>query len=286
MAWTVTRTGFPPTISAKGPAAAILLVDDRPCGRRTKPDTIHRRLDVQNYDLRYDEARYSAAAAPASARAAFLKGTYGHLAAAVLAFVGIEAALFYSGLADTIVTQYLRLPFAMLGLVVGFLVASYVAGYMAQSHFPKPVQYLGLAGYVLVEAVIFLPLLYYAQAKYPGQYLPLQAGALTLVSVAALTLAVWTSGVNFSFLGPVLWVGSLVAIGVILASIFMGFTLGLVFVAAMCVLASLAVVYQTSNVIHEYGPGQEVAAALGLFSAVAMMFWYVLQLLMSGGSRE
>ena len=57
--------------------------------------------------------------------------------------------------------------------------------------------------------------------------------------------------------------------------------MGLVFVAAMIVLASLMVVYQTSNILHEYGPGQEVGAALGLFASIATMFFYVLQLFMS-----
>lgn len=241
---------------------------------------------MQNYDLRYDESRYSAAAAPASARAAFLKGTYAHLAGAVLLFVAVEGALFASGAAEPLVRSFLSIPYAGLALLVGFIGASFAAQYMAQGTMPKPVQYLGLGGFVLAEAAIFLPLLYMAEARFPGQYLALQAGGVTLLAVAALTLAVWTSGVNFSFLGPVIWVASLVALGVILASIFIGFNLGLVFIAAMIVLASLAVVYQTSNVIHEYGPGQEVAAALGLFSSVALMFWYVLRLFMMPSSQD
>ncbi len=236
---------------------------------------------MQNYDLRYDESRYSAATAPASARAAFLKGTYAHLAGAVLLFVALEAGLFYSGLADQVAATLFSVKYAGLILFGGFMAASFAASWLASSHMPLGLQYVGLGGYVLAEVAIFLPLLWLAEHRYPGQNLPLQAGAVTLLAVAALTLAVFTSGVNFSFLGPVIWVASLVALGVILCSIFAGFSLGLVFVAAMIVLASLAVVYQTSNVIHEYGPGQEVAAALGLFSSVALMFWYVLQLFMA-----
>ena len=193
-----------------------------------------------------------------------------------------RAALFASGLAEPLARGFFGLPFAGLLLMVGFMAASYMASYFAQSQQPE-------AGAVRraravcswPSAVIFLPLLYIAERQFPGQYIAAQAGIVTLMAVAALTAAVWTSGVNFSFLGPVLWVASFVALGVIVASLIFGFSLGLVFIAAMIVFGSLAVVYQTSNIIHEYGPGQEVAAALGLFAAIATLFWYVLRLFMS-----
>ncbi len=242
---------------------------------------------MQNYDLRYGEDKYSAASAPVSVRAAFLRNTYLHVAGAILAFVGLEAALFASGLADQIAPSFFRLPFANLLILFGFMAAGMLASYFARSSNPKPVQYAGLGLYVLAEVAVFLPLLYLAERAFPGQMLIAKAGVVTLLAVAGLTLAVWTSGVNFSFLRPVIWVGSLVALGVILASfIFGGSILGTVFVAAMIVLASLGIVYQTSNILHEYGPGQEVAASLGLFGSIATMFWYVLQLFMSGGSRN
>lgn len=236
---------------------------------------------MENYDLRYGDNRYVAAAAPVSARAAFLKGTYAHVAGAILAFVAVEAALFGSGLAEPLLRGLFSDKLAGIFVILGVLVGSYVASYFASSVHPKPVQYAGLGLYVLIQAVIFLPVLYRAEMRFPGQYLALQAGIVTLLAVAALTAAVWTSGVNFSFLGPVVWVGFLVALGVVICSYAFGFSLGLVFVAAMIVLASLMVVYQTSNILHEYGPGQEVGAALGLFASIATMFFYVLQLFMS-----
>jgi FtsH-binding integral membrane protein len=33
--------------------------------------------------------------------------------------------------------------------------------------------------------------------------------------------------------------------------------------------------------MHEYRVGQHVAASLALFASVALLFWYILQLLMS-----
>ena len=41
----------------------------------------------------------------------------------------------------------------------------------------------------------------------------------------------------------------------------------------MVVFASGAILYNTSNLIHRYQPGQHVAAALSLFASVALLFW-------------
>jgi len=39
--------------------------------------------------------------------------------------------------------------------------------------------------------------------------------------------------------------------------------------------------YNTSNIMHHYGPEQHVAAALALFASVALWFWYVLLIVMA-----
>ena len=83
-----------------------------------------------------------------------------------------------------------------------------------------------------------------------------------------------------------LMVAGLAALGVVLCSALFGFNLGIVFVAAMLVLASGYILYDTSNVLHHYRIGQHVAAALALFASVALMFWYMVQLLMSLSSRD
>ena len=41
------------------------------------------------------------------------------------------------------------------------------------------------------------------------------------------------------------------------------------------------ILYSTSKVMHDYQTDQYVAASLELFAAVALLFWYVLRLLMS-----
>ena len=49
---------------------------------------------------------------------------------------------------------------------------------------------------------------------------------------------------------------------------------------AMIALACGYILYDTSNVLHNYRTDQYVAAALALFAAVMLLFWYVLRILL------
>lgn len=44
---------------------------------------------------------------------------------------------------------------------------------------------------------------------------------------------------------------------------------------------ALLVMTEASRVLHDYRPGQHVAAALELFASIALLFWYVLRLFSS-----
>jgi FtsH-binding integral membrane protein len=46
----------------------------------------------------------------------------------------------------------------------------------------------------------------------------------------------------------------------------------------MVLLAAGYMLYQTSQVLAHYDPGSHVAAALALFSSVALMFWYIIRI--------
>ena len=61
-------------------------------------------------------------------------------------------------------------------------------------------------------------------------------------------------------------------------SLAFGFNLGIVFSIGMVLLAAGQILYQTSQVLAHYDPRQHVAAALALFSSVALMFWYVIRI--------
>ena len=223
----------------------------------------------------------TAAMAPVSARVAFIRRTYAHLAVAIAAFVGIEGALLNTGLGDQLMAAIFRNNVGMLGLLLLFVGGGYLAQYLARSTRSVALQYMGLSMYVLLECVIFLPIMTYAEWKFPGQHLAMQAGGLTLVVFGGLTVAVFASGKDFSFMGPFLFVCSLLAIGFVFAGAVFGFNIGLVFTVAMIALAAGYIIYDTSNIIHQYGTDQHVAASLSLFASVALMFYYILRLFIS-----
>lgn len=226
-----------------------------------------------------------AAQATESERAGFIRKTYLHLLGAVLAFCGIEAVLLNTPLAEAMTRQMLGHGQTGWLLVIGaFMVVSFVANKWAMSSTSMGTQYMGLALYVVGQAVITLPLLYVARLEF-GNGIILNAALLTGVIFLGLTGAVFITGADFSFLRSILMVLGVAAMGVIICSALFGFNLGIVFVAAMIVFCAGYILYDTSNVLHHYQIGQHVAASLALFASVALLFWYVLQLLMSLNRR-
>ncbi|MBC7797685.1 MAG: US12 family protein [Pyrinomonadaceae bacterium] len=223
---------------------------------------------------------YTVADAEPSVRAEFIRKTYSHLAGAILLFSALEYILINSPLAEPILNTMLGGRFSWLIVLGAFMGISYLANWWANSQTSKTMQYLGLGLFVVAESILFLPLLYIAAERTGGSNIIGQAGIITLTLFAALTATVFVTRRDFSFLQPILMIGGFVALGVIVASILFGFNLGLLFSAVMVLFAAGAILYDTSNVMNRYNPNQHVAASLALFSSVALMFWYVLRILM------
>jgi FtsH-binding integral membrane protein len=230
-----------------------------------------------SYPMEYVDHRIAAEAA-ADARAAFIRRTYGHLAGAILAFTLLETLLLQL-VPEELLASMFSTRFSWLICMGAFMGVAYLADYWARSATSRPLQYAGLALYVVAQAVIFLPLLYVASTFAPD-VIP-KAGILTLTIFGGLTLAVFLTRQDFSYLRTFLSVASFVALGVIVVSLFMGGGLGLWFAAAMVVLACGFILYDTSNVLHHYRTDQYVAAALALFASVALLFWYILQIFLA-----
>ena len=218
-----------------------------------------------------------AADAVADARAAFIRRTYLHLFGAIVAFMGLEAVFLT---VEPIQQTMLQLVGANWWIaLIGFLVVSWVARWWASSGANPALQYAGLALYTVAEAVIFVPLLWFA-SHMDSAIIP-TAGFLTLLIFGGLTVTVFVTGADFSFLRGALVVASLLAVGAVFASLFAGFSLGIWFSAAMIGLMSGYILYDTSNMLHHYRTDQHVAASLALFASVATLFWYVIRLFMS-----
>lgn len=211
-------------------------------------------------------------------RVAFIRKTYAHLLFAILAFVGIEVALFATGLAEVIAHAMLSVSWLLvLGLFMG---VGWLADWWAHKDTSPGLQYMGLILYVVAEAIIFVPILYIASAYSDPSVIP-SAAVTTLLVFAGLTVSVFATKKDFSFLRSGLMIAGFLAIGLIIAASLFGFELGLLFSVAMAGLAAGYVLYYTSNVLHHYNTNQHVAASLALFSAVALLFWYILRIFMS-----
>ena len=207
-------------------------------------------------------------------RNAFIRKTYAHLLLAVLAFIGIEVYLFQTGLAQSMAQAMLSVNW--LFILGGFVLLSWLATHFAQSSQNKGMQYLGLGLYVILQAIIFVPMLYIAQAKAGGGVIE-TAGTATIIGFAGLTLIAFSTRTDFSFLGKFLLWGGLGAMLLIICGSLFGFHLGTFFSVAMIIFAGAAILYDTSNIIHHFGEDQYVAASLQLFASVAMLFFYLLR---------
>lgn len=223
---------------------------------------------------------YSAAEALPAERATFIRKTYLHLAGAVLAFVVLEAYLLYAGIGELAVQTMLGTQYSWLIVLGLFMGVSFLAQWWANSQTSKPLQYMGLAIFILAEAIIFLPLLFMATV-YSTPDVIVKAGIVTLGLFLGLTAVVFLTKKDFSFLGPILMIGGFVAMGFIASGIIFGFSLGSIFAFAMVAFAGAAILYETSNILHRYNPNQHVAASLSLFASVALLFWYILRIFMS-----
>ncbi len=223
------------------------------------------------------EAMHSVSSSSIDARVSFIRKTYAHLMGAILAFVGLEVMLFQSGLAEVVASAMLSVSWLL--VLALFMGVAWAADWLAHSETSKAVQYVGLGLYVVAEAFLMTPLLYMAVAYSDPSVLP-SAVVTTLVVFAGLTVAVFVTKKDFSFLRTALVVASFGALGLIIAATLFGFQLGMLFSVAMAVVAAGFVLYSTSNVLLHYNTHQYVAASLALFSSVALMFWYILRIFM------
>lgn len=230
----------------------------------------------------FDQANpYTVSAASIDQRAEFIRKTYYHVAGAVAVFAIL--------LATFLEIPAMRSFGSMMGqnwmvVLIAFMAVSWLADKWAHSATSLSKQYLGLGVFVVAEALIFLPMIMIAADFYPGV---IQKAALaTLALLLGLTFVAFTTKKDFSFLGGIIKIGGFIALGLIAMQFLpipglQGFDLGLWFSVGMVALASASILYNTSNMIHHYRTDQYVAASMGLFASVALLFWYLLRIFMS-----
>lgn len=225
-----------------------------------------------------EQVNYLAPVAEASVedRSEFIWKCYAHVVGAILAFAAIQAYFFQSGIAERIALPMLNNWMMVLG---AFMLGGWGATHVAHRLQSTAAQYAAFAFFIVMEAVIFVPMLYIAAMTQPGVID--SAAGVTIVGCVALIATAMITRKDFSFLrGMLVWIG-LLAMGGIFASLIFGFELGTWFSVGMIGFAGAAVLYDTSNILHHYPKDRYVAASMALFASIALMFWYVLRLFMS-----
>ncbi len=160
-----------------------------------------------------------AAMAREDERVAFIHRTYLHLGGAVALFVAIEALIFTVVPAETLasITATMLSGWNWLLVMGGFMVASWVADSWARSDRGVGMQYMGLLLYVVAQAVLFVPLLFFA-SRFAPNAIP-AAGLMTAIGFGGLTAVVLLTRKDMSFLGRYLWWGGILALGIIVCGI-------------------------------------------------------------------
>ena len=219
-----------------------------------------------------------------SDRVAFLKKSYGLLGGALITWAAASAAIFRY--APEVSFKWSRWAlsgynwFAVIGLLI---VSGMVAQWLARSNTSRTIQFLGLAVEVGAWTFLLQPMLWVLFIKFKpagAQALLAQGTIATLAIFVGLTATVFITKKDFSFLRGVVTVGMFAALGIIMASILFGFTLGLVFTGALIMLLALKILYDTSLMMNYFPPTHYVSAALMLFSTVATLFWNIMVFLM------
>jgi FtsH-binding integral membrane protein len=240
-----------------------------------------------------------------SDRVTFLRKTYAHLGLAVIAFA-LTTAFMMSYMTD------FSLRFAVWGgqgfhwllVMAMFIGVNMGAQRLAMSESSRGLQYLGLGLAVVMWSLLLQPMIWIAIFKFgnPAEVFANgtahaalssqaamiigEAAVITLAIFIGLTLTVFITRKDFSFMRGVLTICSFAAIGTILASVIFGFSLGALFSGLMILLMSGYILYQTTLVMSYFRPTQHVAAALMLFATVVTLFLYVLDILVSMNRRN
>lgn len=240
-----------------------------------------------------------------SDRVIFLRKTYAHLGIALLAFAVLCGGLlkFAPEVSWKFSTMFGTSIVAMLGMLLLMMAVLFAANYMVQHNTSRGIQYAGLALGVGAYAFLFQPTFWVLMLKFShynaeqvamiraGHMIPVMNGAaieiltqaivITLAIFIGLTAVVFVTKKDFSFMRGILAIGSMAALGIIIAAMIFGFSLGALFAGFMIFLMAGYILFETSTVMKDYPPTMYVAAAMMLFSTVITLFLYVLRLLMS-----
>ncbi|MEM6793509.1 MAG: Bax inhibitor-1 family protein [Acidobacteriota bacterium] len=206
-------------------------------------------------------------------RATFIARTYIHLFAAIVAFVGLEVALFALGFAEPLSELIFSFvsPLTLLGL---FLAVSWMVSGLAQRIEREDVLYPVLGVYVAALAVLFAPLL----AGPWAAPVPVAIAALLVVAVFGSLTAISVSARRDFSLRAVLLRWGLAMAPASIVAFQVSYGLGLAHLV-LCA-SGLSILHETSRILEkETRNDRFVAASIRLLTSIAMLVWYALSVL-------
>jgi uncharacterized protein len=209
-------------------------------------------------------------------RSAFMSRVYMTLMLGIAAFIGIEYLLFATGAAEAITAMVVGTSWLL--ILGGFMVVTWLATRMSSAATTPAKAWAGYLLLVGANALLFATPLYIAATRVDGAITT--AAWISILAFAGLSGIAITTGKDFSFLRSILMWGGVLALCLIVGSVLFGFQLGTWFAVAMIGIAGAAILYDTQKIYQSFPPGREVVAAMQLFSSLALLFWYVLQLVM------
>ena len=238
-----------------------------------------------------------------SDRVAFLRRTYGLLGMALVAFAVMTGGIMvYATSFSWKFSSWAFSGYAWLLVIALFMGVGFIAQKLAMSETSRGLQYLGLGLAVAAQAMLLQPMLWILMLRFGNADLVtggamhvaltgkaasilLQAVVITLAIFVGLSTVVFVTKKDFSFMRGALSIAMFGILGVIIASLLFGFSLGAVFSGFVILVMAGYILYQTSLVMSYFPPTADVAAALMLFSTIATLFWYVLRILMELNRR-
>lgn len=206
-------------------------------------------------------------------------------------FIRSTYLLFMSGILCSIVVGTLTLSsYALTRVAFGIVTNLWLSlililggSFAAQAVARKPgINMVGLYGFTALIGFLFAPILRLYQPALVGQ-----AAFLAVVVFGALSAYALISKQNFSFLGGFVFIGlsTVIVAGIANAAFFHSSGLGYWLAWGCLIFSSGWVLYDTSRMVHDYKPNENVAAALGLFISFFNIFMSILRIL-GGNSRD
>jgi hypothetical protein len=222
----------------------------------------------------------SAAYATADERASFIRKCYLHVCGGVFALIGVEAILLQVPFGPSFADLMLAAPYCWLVVIVLFVAVGHLGDYWAESAKTFPMQYVGLACYVVAQAVVFMPLLLVVERIGPDRVLP-QIGMIAAVMFGGLTSIVFVTANTFILRRILLMFGGLAALLIIAWVASTSHPLAIPVIVAIIGLAGAYMLYTTAGVMYEFRLEQTAAASLALLASVALLIWDLLQFRLS-----